>query len=321
MARHPAARQRLGGRTRSRRRARKVRTGHADPPLLPLGRHHALRRFWKSARGFWHGPTARLAWGLIALLIMVTVFQLLVQYRLNLWNRDFFNALEFRNAAEIWRQTQLLLLFAAASIGLAVTAVWGRMTFQRSWRGWVSRHLIAAWLGDERYRRIDLWNGEHQNAEYRIAEDARQATDAPIDLVIGLLASALTAGTFVVVLWNVGGALDVSVLGIALTIPGYLVVAAVAYATLTTGTLMFVERRMIGVIESKNQAESELNMSSPNCANGPAPLCRSPTSKRRRRKQAWRCTTSFTSGEVWPGSTCAPPTSPMAIRCWRRWPG
>ena len=51
------------------------------------------------------------------------------------------------------------------SIGLAVTAVWGRMTFQRSWRGWVSRHLIAAWLGDERYRRIDLWNGEHQNAE------------------------------------------------------------------------------------------------------------------------------------------------------------
>ena len=53
----------------------------------------------------------------------------------------------------------------ALSIGLAVTAVWGRMTFQRSWRAWVSRHLIAAWLGDERYRRLDLWNGEHQNAE------------------------------------------------------------------------------------------------------------------------------------------------------------
>ena len=226
--------------------------------LLPLGRHHALRRFWKSARGFWHGPTARLAWGLIALLIAVTVLQILVQYRLNLWNRDFFNALEFRNGGEIWRQTQLLVLFAAISIGLAVTAVWGRMAFQRSWRAWVSRHLIAAWLGDERYRRIDLWNGEHQNAEYRIAEDARLATDAPIDLVIGLLASVLTAGTFVVVLWNVGGALDVALLGVVLTIPGYLVVAAVAYAALTTGTLMFVGRRMIAVIESKNQAESEL---------------------------------------------------------------
>jgi vitamin B12/bleomycin/antimicrobial peptide transport system ATP-binding/permease protein len=229
-----------------------------DARLLPLGRDHPLRRFWKSARGFWHGPTARLAWGLISLLIVITVLQLLVQYRLNLWNRDFFNALEFRNGSEIWHQTHLLVLFAAISIALAVTAVWGRMTFQRSWRDWVSRHLIDAWLGDERYRRIDLWNGEHQNAEYRIAEDARLATDAPIDLVIGLLASVLIAGTFVVVLWNVGGSLDVAVLGVALTIPGYLVVAAIAYAILTTGTLMFVGRRMISTIESKNQAESEL---------------------------------------------------------------
>jgi putative ATP-binding cassette transporter len=229
-----------------------------DAGLQALGRHHVLGRFWKSARGFWHGPTARLAWGLIALLIVITVLQLLVQYRLNLWNRDFFNALELRDGGEIWHQTHLLALFAALSIGLAVTAVWGRMTFQRSWRAWVSRHLIAAWLGDERYRRIDLWNGEHQNAEYRIAEDARLATDAPIDLVIGLLAAVLTAGTFVVVLWQVGGALDVAVLGVELTIPGYLVVAAVAYAALTTGTLMFVGRRMIGIIDSKNQAESEL---------------------------------------------------------------
>lgn len=229
-----------------------------DAGLLPLGRHHSLRRFWKSARGFWHGPTTRLAWGLIALLIVVTVLQLLVQYRLNLWNRDFFNALEFRNGGEIWHQTHLLVLFAAISIGLAVTAVWGRMTFQRSWRGWVSRHLLAAWLGDERYRRIDLWNGEHQNAEYRIAEDARLATDAPIDLVIGLLASVLTAGTFVFVLWRVGGSLDVALAGIVLTIPAYLVVAAVAYAALTTGTLMFIGRHMISTIESKNQAESEM---------------------------------------------------------------
>jgi ABC-type uncharacterized transport system fused permease/ATPase subunit len=55
-----------------------------DAGLLSFGRHHPLRRFWTSARGFWHGPTARLAWGLIALLIVVTVLQLVVQYRLTL---------------------------------------------------------------------------------------------------------------------------------------------------------------------------------------------------------------------------------------------
>ncbi len=229
-----------------------------DSSLLLIAARHPLRRFWQSARHFWQGPTARLAWGLIAALVVITVLQLLVQYRLNIWNRDFFNALEFRDGAEIWHQTHLLALFAAISIGLAVTAVWGRMTFQRSWRAWVSRHLIDSWLGGGHYLHIELGNGEHQNAEYRITEDARLATDAPIDLVVGLLAAVLTAGTFVVVLWHVGGALDATVLGVSFTIPGYLVVAAVAYAILTTGTLMVVGRHMIGVIESKNQAEAEL---------------------------------------------------------------
>lgn len=220
--------------------------------------HEPLRRFWLCARGFGHGPTAALAWGLIVLLVICVVLQLLVQYRLNLWNRDFFNALEFRNSPEIWRQTYLLMVLATLSIFLAVVAVWGRMTFQRSWREWVTRKLVEAWLGEDRYRRLDLWNGEHQNAEYRIAEDARLATDAPIDLVVGLLASVLSAGTFVVVLWNVGGSLDVMPFGWSFTIPGYLVVSVVLYAAATTGTMMLVGRHMVDVIERKNQAESEL---------------------------------------------------------------
>ena len=226
-------------------------------PPSPVGRE-PLRRFWRGARGFWRGRSGIIAWSLIGGLVVCTVLQVVVQYRLNLWNRDFFNALEFRNGREIWRQTWLLMIFAAASICLAIIAVWGRMTFQRPWREWVTTSLVALWLGDERYRRLDLWNGEHQNAEYRIAEDARLATDAPIDLVVGLLGAMLSAATFVAVLWHVGGALDVNLLGLALTIPGYLVVASVAYASLTTGAMMLVGRHMVDVIERKNQAESEL---------------------------------------------------------------
>lgn len=230
----------------------------ADAASPSPGGREPLRRFWRSARGFWRGREAAVAWGLVGLLTVCAVLQVFVQYRLNLWNRDFFNALEFRDAREIWHQTYLLMVLAVPSIGLAVFAVWCRMTFQRRWRAWLSATLIDAWLGDERYRRLDLWNGEHQNAEYRIAEDARLATDAPIDLAVGLLGSLLSATTFVVVLWHVGGTLNVELWGLAFGIPGYLVVGAVAYATLATGAMMLVGRHMVDVIESKNQAESEL---------------------------------------------------------------
>ena len=51
-----------------------------------------LTRFWASARGFWGGKSAmRIAWPLTVGLVVIAVSQLSVQYRLNYWNRDFFN--------------------------------------------------------------------------------------------------------------------------------------------------------------------------------------------------------------------------------------
>lgn len=217
-----------------------------------------LRRFWRTAMGFWSGRSAWIPWALIALLVVCVVAQLLVQYRLNIWNRDFFNALELREGREILQQTYLLPALAAGSIGLAVLAVWGRMSFQRSWRKWLTTKLLALWLSNENYRRLDDGPGESQLAEYRIAEDARIATDAPIDLLVGLLSSLLTAATFVVVLWTVGGALKIDGFGTSLELPGYLVFASIAYAALTTGAVVLVGSRMAHVIERKNQAESEL---------------------------------------------------------------
>lgn len=217
-----------------------------------------LRRFWHSALGFGRGRGSWVPWTLIGLLILCVVAQLLVQYRLNVWNRDFFDALEKRNGAGIRHQTYLLPGLAACSIFLAAFAVWARMTFQRRWRGWLTAYLIGLWLENGNYRRLEAGSDEPQLAEYRIAEDARIATDAPIDLVTGLLSSVLTAATFVVVLWTVGGAIAIGPARLGLELPGYLVFASIAYAMFTTGAMVLVGRRMAHVIERKNQAESEL---------------------------------------------------------------
>jgi vitamin B12/bleomycin/antimicrobial peptide transport system ATP-binding/permease protein len=214
----------------------------------------ALRRFWRTARGFWHGSRA---WALIALLAVCVVLQIVVQYRLNLWNRDFFDALEARDGVQIWDQARLLLVLAAASVALAVTAVWGRMTFQRLWRGWLTGNLIHSWLVDRRYQRMGFVNGQRPNAEYRITEDARLATDAPIDLAVGLLSSLLVAGTFVTVLWSVGGSLEVRIWQGTLSIPGYLVIASILYSAATTFGMMAIGYNMVDVIEQKNQAEAD----------------------------------------------------------------
>jgi putative ATP-binding cassette transporter len=214
-----------------------------------------ISRFWRSASGYWRGKGV---WLLVTLLITIIFLQLLVQYWMNFWNRDFFNALEQKDSAALWHQAQFFVLLTVMSVVLAIVSVWGRMTVQRQWRAWLSRHLLERWLQNDAYRRLRLVSGAHRCPEYRIAEDARAATDAPIDLSLGLLTAVLNAITFVGVLWSVGGSLPIAAFGISVTLPAYLVIAAVVYSAGLAVAMMLIGRRLAHVIEGKNQAEAEL---------------------------------------------------------------
>src|SRR6266566_8518239 len=205
---------------------------------------YLISRFWRSAYGFWRGSSAWVGWPLIALLMAIVVLQLVVQYWLNFWNRDFFNALEQKDGTALLEQALLFLPLAAASTVLAILSVWGRMTAQRKWREWLSKHLIDYWLTNGRYRRLKFMRGEHRNPEYRIAEDARVATDAPIDLALGLLTSLLTAITFIGVLRSVGVDLVLDAFGVVLILPGYLVIVVIIYSVFFTAAMMLVGRRL-----------------------------------------------------------------------------
>ena len=63
--------------------------------------HQEWSRFWKSASGFWRGLPASRVWLLGAALVAIVILQLYVQFRLNYWNREFFNALENRDPARL----------------------------------------------------------------------------------------------------------------------------------------------------------------------------------------------------------------------------
>ena len=74
-----------------------------------------LVRFWTSARGFWRGKSAMIAWPLTVGLVVIAVLQLAVQYRLNYWNRDFFNALARHDGDTLWHQVAVFAPLAFRS--------------------------------------------------------------------------------------------------------------------------------------------------------------------------------------------------------------
>ncbi len=233
-----------------------------DPALSPeeteqVRRDYLLKRFWISARGFWGEGGGRLAWALSGGLLGLILLQIAFQYGINVWNRAIFDGIEKKDAAAVLRLTAVFLPLAIGSVVVGVVQVYARMAIQRRWRAWVTNSVVSRWLSNGRYYQLNLVGGDHQNPEYRIAEDLRVATDAPVDFAAGVTQAFLSATTFIVVLWTIGGALTFSVGATTMTIPGFLVIAAVIYAAVASSSMAVIGRNFVAVSESKNQAEAE----------------------------------------------------------------
>jgi putative ATP-binding cassette transporter len=233
-----------------------------DPELTPeeaeqARKDYLLTRFWISARGFWGKGGDRLAWIFSIGLLILIVINVGFQYGINVWNRAIFDALEQRDSASVFYLTAVFFPLAIGSVLLGVAQVFTRMGIQRRWRAWTTNSVLSRWLSNGRYYQLNLVGGDHKNPEHRMAEDLRIATDAPVDFAAGVTSAFLSASTFIVVLWTIGGALTVTVAGSTVTIPGFLVIAAVLYAAIASGSIMTIGRSFVQVSEDKNQAEAE----------------------------------------------------------------
>lgn len=198
-----------------------------------------------------------MCWLLPATILLTVVLSLAASYGMNLWNRAIFDALERRDSATVLFWSLIYFPLLVVSVCLVVMQVYARMTMQRRWRAWLNDYLLDRWLTNGRYYQLNLVGGDHKNPEYRIAEDVRVATEAPVEFATGITTAVLSAITFIIVLWTIGGPLSFKLNDITITIPGFLVIAALIYALFASGAMVFIGRRFVLVSERKNQAEAE----------------------------------------------------------------
>jgi putative ATP-binding cassette transporter len=214
-------------------------------------------RFWEAALGFWRKGGGRTAWLITFIVITIALVGLGVQYRLNVWHRAMFDALGNRDSSGVLSQSMIFFPLIFASVGVGVAATYAKLTLQRRWRDWLNAHVLDRWLTSGRYYQLNLVPGDHSNPEYRVAEDLRLSVEAPVEFAIGVFSAVISAITFIGVLWFIGGDLTIPVGGTALRIPGFLVIAAVIYALLASGSMVLIARGFVVVSANKNEAEAE----------------------------------------------------------------
>lgn len=213
-----------------------------------------VRRFWDLTTGFWRGNANRRAWLLTFGLAFCLLANVSVQFTVNTWNRWFFNALEDRDGVVMVELVAVFAVLFAIVAAVGVGIVWTRETLQVRWREWVTRDLVARWFATGSYRRLAENGIEPANPEYRIADDVRMALEPIVDFAIGLLSALLGAATFLGVLWSIGGSLTVG----GMTIPAYMVLAAILYGACASLLMMHVGRPLVRRVGARNEAEASL---------------------------------------------------------------
>ena len=216
-------------------------------------RRGTLARFLRIAGGYLHPGQRPLAVALVAGTLALVLAQVLIQFRLNTWNRAFFDALERHDTAEFVRQIGLFAVIAAASAVVAVTHLNFKMRLQLDWRGWTTRRLIDRWLAGGRPYQLGFLEGDHDNPDQRIADDVRLTIETAVDFASGGLNAVLMLITFLGVLWTLSGPLRIG----EFVIPGYMVWATLLYAAAGTAVTWLFGRPLVAINDHKQGAEGD----------------------------------------------------------------
>ena len=234
-------------------RAARDGTGPLPPDKRPAPRG-TVRTYWRLAGGYWHGATARRAWTLSFLTIVLVIANIAVQYGINRWNAFFFNSLERKQADVVLSAIGLFAVLAMLASAIGVFQLLARMRLQVYWRQWLTEQLTERWLSNQRFYRLSIAAPDLDSPEFRIADDARIAIEPIVEFGGGITNALLTALVFFGVLWTVGGSATVA----GVTVPGFMVLAAAGYSLLMSGSMVLFGRPLIARIETKNAAEAAL---------------------------------------------------------------
>ena len=216
-----------------------------------------LGRVWDLAKPYWFSEERLRARGLLAAILVLTLGLVYLAVLFNSWNREFYNSLEQKNFQDFQELLLYFCFLASIYIASAVYKIYLTQMLEMRWRVWLTREYLGEWLDKQVYYRLELQNRGTDNPDQRIAEDLRLFTDGTLNLALGLLTSAVTLVSFIVILWNVSGPLAFMLGSLEVTIPGYMVWAAVIYALVASVLTHYIGRPLIALNFQKERLEAD----------------------------------------------------------------
>ena len=199
-------------------------------------------------------------WALLFLLgIVLSVVSSVALTVVMTWNINaFFQALTVMNLPLFIQSMEILLaLFVGLSVIKFITSTLTDM-LAANWREWLTLRLLNQLTRDEQYLRLNREHSELRHIEVTPVDSIRDFVNLTVSLSKDLLKKSLSLPIYLRTLWITGGALTLVVLGTSITIPGFLVFAAILFAVVSTILSHVIGRSLKDWLHRNTQAEAHM---------------------------------------------------------------
>ena len=194
---------------------------------------------------------------LLAAVIAIELSIVGITVLLNEWNARFYNALQDHNWNAFLYQLGYFCVLAAAFILLAVYQLYLNQWLQIRWRRWMTRVYLQDWLAGSTHYRMQLQGDAADNPDQRISEDIAQFIQLTLTIGLQILNSSVTLLSFSFILWALSTAAPLPLFGMKLTIPGYLLWAALIYAVFGTLLTHLIGRPLVALNFQQQRYEAD----------------------------------------------------------------
>ena len=224
----------------------------------------SVRQGWSFIKPYWTSKDDKWKkWGLLGGTLALTLAQVGLSVWFAGWSNTFFNAVQNYDAGTAWRNIGYFAGMAGVSLGVSVYTTYLQQKLQIKWRHWETRERLSKWLGNKNHFRLqhalqrvlsnDKSPPQMDNPDQRISSDIDSAVSGTLDLGLGLISNIVTLCSFTAMLWGLSAAIPLSIAG--LTIPGYLVGAAVGYAAAGSVAMRYIGKPLVRLYRSQERLE------------------------------------------------------------------
>ncbi|HEY0571738.1 MAG TPA: ABC transporter ATP-binding protein/permease [Enterovirga sp.] len=213
----------------------------------------------------WPLPRLRVQERWVAITLALTVIgiefaQVAINVRLSYFNRDWFNAIQAKDAAAFWSLLFTVFCFwAAIFIASAILQYVLQSYLQIGWRRWMTGRYTERWLGRHAHYRMQLTSGGADNPDQRIQEDIDRFIERTTYLTLSILSAVTNLISFSVILWQISA--EFAVPGTDVRVPGFLVWGALIYTGLATALTHWIGKPLIRLNFLQQRYEADFRFS------------------------------------------------------------